>query len=398
MNIKEATKLSSYEAKKINLAAQLPSCLATLKAFTLAEVLITLGIIGIVAAITIPALMQRTNDKELVAGTLKMGTVLSNALKGMEASDMTGVEKLDLDTFTAKFKTHLKTINCIDHSVCLADGGYFDYANDNFSGACSKDEPCLEINADVNGKKGPNKDGKDRYTFLVTKKGILPKGETTTCSGLDCTAYVLAEHKIWKGETVQTTPEQNNQIAENPQQETPQETPEPVIIPTGCSDANCSSCADGYRKNGGNCEQVNIANCTTYSRDKCSGCSDGYYVNGSSCAVIPNGLSACKSANSGMCSIDSVSFTKVSTSAGNYYVMTNPSEGNFDNSTCPTGTYNLQNKYDIAVAICGKTPATSQPYLAQVNGQNAYIIDESCGSKMIYRGASTNMVCVVEAD
>ena len=48
-------------------------------AFTLAEVLITLGIIGVVASMTIPTLMQKTNDKELVSGTLKMGSVLSNA-------------------------------------------------------------------------------------------------------------------------------------------------------------------------------------------------------------------------------------------------------------------------------------------------------------------------------
>lgn len=33
------------------------------KAFTLAEVLITLGIIGVVAALTIPALMQNIQDK-----------------------------------------------------------------------------------------------------------------------------------------------------------------------------------------------------------------------------------------------------------------------------------------------------------------------------------------------
>ena len=38
------------------------------KAFTLAEVLITLVIIGIIAAITIPALMNNTNDEENIVG------------------------------------------------------------------------------------------------------------------------------------------------------------------------------------------------------------------------------------------------------------------------------------------------------------------------------------------
>ncbi len=171
------------------------------RAFTLAEVLITLGIIGVVAAMTIPTLMQKTNDKELVSGTLKMGSVLSNALKTMEAKDMVWVDKIeDLDTFNAKLAGNLNTVKCDDHTVCLSDGSYFDYINDNFGGACTKENPCVEIVANINGQKGPDKQGKDIYKFLVTKNGILPAGEQTTCSGLDCTAYVLATHKLWDGE------------------------------------------------------------------------------------------------------------------------------------------------------------------------------------------------------
>ena len=91
------------------------------QAFTLAEVLITLGIIGVVAAMTIPTLMNRTNDKELVSGTLKMGTMLSNALKNMEAIEGTGVNKLEFAEFKEKYKEYLKTVRCTDHDVCLAD-------------------------------------------------------------------------------------------------------------------------------------------------------------------------------------------------------------------------------------------------------------------------------------
>lgn len=49
-------------------------------AFTLAEVLITLGIIGIVASLTLPALIQKHQDKELVVRTKKLYSDLSNAL------------------------------------------------------------------------------------------------------------------------------------------------------------------------------------------------------------------------------------------------------------------------------------------------------------------------------
>lgn len=47
-------------------------------AFTLAEVLITLGIIGVVAALTIPALMNQTNDKEFIVAWKKAYSSISN--------------------------------------------------------------------------------------------------------------------------------------------------------------------------------------------------------------------------------------------------------------------------------------------------------------------------------
>lgn len=48
--------------------------------FTLAEVLITLAIIGVVAAMTLPTLIQNKQDKELIVRTKKLYSDLSNAL------------------------------------------------------------------------------------------------------------------------------------------------------------------------------------------------------------------------------------------------------------------------------------------------------------------------------
>lgn len=50
------------------------------KAFTLAEVLITLGIIGIVAAMTLPTLIQKNQDKQLISQTRKVYADINNAL------------------------------------------------------------------------------------------------------------------------------------------------------------------------------------------------------------------------------------------------------------------------------------------------------------------------------
>lgn len=49
------------------------------KGFTLAEVLITLGIIGIVVALTIPTLMQKTNRSEILSKFKKCYNTLANA-------------------------------------------------------------------------------------------------------------------------------------------------------------------------------------------------------------------------------------------------------------------------------------------------------------------------------
>ena len=53
------------------------------QAFTLAEVLITLGIVGVIAAMTLPALINQTHGKELETGLKKAYTVLQTAYNKM---------------------------------------------------------------------------------------------------------------------------------------------------------------------------------------------------------------------------------------------------------------------------------------------------------------------------
>lgn len=50
------------------------------KAFTLAEVLITLGIIGVVAAMTMPTLIQKQQDVATVSRLEKAYSILSQAV------------------------------------------------------------------------------------------------------------------------------------------------------------------------------------------------------------------------------------------------------------------------------------------------------------------------------
>lgn len=60
-----------------------------LEGFTLAEVLITLGIIGIVAAMTLPALIQNNQETELTTRAKKAYSELNQAIKLYEAKNGT---------------------------------------------------------------------------------------------------------------------------------------------------------------------------------------------------------------------------------------------------------------------------------------------------------------------
>lgn len=53
----------------------------TIKAFTLAEVLITLGIIGVVAAMTLPTLINSYKKQQTVTHLQKVYTSLNQALR-----------------------------------------------------------------------------------------------------------------------------------------------------------------------------------------------------------------------------------------------------------------------------------------------------------------------------
>ena len=49
------------------------------KGFTLAEVLITLGIIGVVASMTLPAVISKNNDKIIISNLKKSYSVIQQA-------------------------------------------------------------------------------------------------------------------------------------------------------------------------------------------------------------------------------------------------------------------------------------------------------------------------------
>lgn len=203
-------------------------CLPSRKnlAFTLAEVLITLGIIGIVAAMTLPTLIQKNQEKETVAKLRKFNTIINQAyMLAINANGYvedwglskagTGQEQTDeevadgnsaRDKFLDKLISYLKVNsrckyteeNCYSYDRYSLDGTQFSTFTNRLTladgttivGLTILDEKCSiqhgnskvlknvcgEIFVDLNGPKPPNTTGKDVFLFLYTKYGIVPVG------------------------------------------------------------------------------------------------------------------------------------------------------------------------------------------------------------------------------
>ena len=184
--------------------------------FTLAEVLITLGIIGVVAAITIPNLMTEIKAKKLKTQFTKSYSVVQQAIRLMEADDVS----TDFRTYAnatrhrtlAKYMTNV-TI-CSDntggntvktpagcHSFYSGDEYKFLSTNRNIGDGIYNDgqlllpdgalvffddcpisegwQGCM-IMIDINGLAKPNRLGYDFFAFEAQEGKLYPMGGLTT--------------------------------------------------------------------------------------------------------------------------------------------------------------------------------------------------------------------------
>ncbi len=198
------------------------------KAFTLAEVLITLGIIGVVAAMTLPALINKTHGAQYKTALQKSYSVLTQALQSLNA-DQGFVAKRDTyadRTFANYYKKYFKILKDCSLGDCIAgatdesgtfiintyktfsknrkvsskffDDGQFILADgmvllieDNTSSIDlgGSGVGSILISVDINGyKKNPNAWGHDLFTFQIMNDSgkLLPMGaEGTVFDDLD---------------------------------------------------------------------------------------------------------------------------------------------------------------------------------------------------------------------
>ncbi len=180
-------------------------------AFTLAEVLITLGIIGIVAALTIPSLIGKYREKQTVSAVKTAYSIFSQAylrltedypdLSQMVDADATPKENAQF--LLNELTKYIKTIKrCDKDQYCmgekyitlsgdplpqtdnlwdktrnvetgaLANGMTFWVLNSNDTNG----EYAGQLGVDINGNKKPNQLGVDFFWFSINKNGVITAG------------------------------------------------------------------------------------------------------------------------------------------------------------------------------------------------------------------------------
>ena len=215
--------------------------------FTLAEVLITLVIVGVIAAMTIPTLMNNTNKQEYVAGLKKAYSTMTQATQkiiseeGMPRGDIGGWATSKSAVYNL-YKKHLsitkdcglstgcfpqegvkyafnyknpqdgnksaRQIDGIFSTMALADGmqlsvmsTYSSCSGNSGQYGAGSDNMCAIFQIDTNGSKNPNTYGYDVFYLVLKEDGLFPAGTEVpiyckTQGGQACAAKVLADNAI----------------------------------------------------------------------------------------------------------------------------------------------------------------------------------------------------------
>ena len=167
--------------------------------FTLAEVLITLGIIGVVAALTMPTFTTKTTTAKIGPQLAKAVSMFeqankalladyeSDSLQGVVLSDGTRLLK-NGKTYMTALESHLNGTQSGNYSFYAADGTFYSTSTKTFpstTDVCLKDtgsnatspNKCVIASSfyiDINGyNKSPNKWGRDRFRFKLFDDGTL---------------------------------------------------------------------------------------------------------------------------------------------------------------------------------------------------------------------------------
>lgn len=207
-------------------------------AFTLAEVLITLVVIGVIAALTISPLINTYVESSTVSKVKKTLSILGQAKKLAEVQNGSiegwnfnaGYTFQNVSDFWNYLKPHItvskdcgNSTGCYDvdvyklngspndtsynssffYKIILTDGSVL-WFRPTYSDKCRSTEGgvenvCAAFYYDVNGEKKPNTIAKDVFIFYMSADGVFPS-LSDTCSksstGWGCTSYIIKNNNM----------------------------------------------------------------------------------------------------------------------------------------------------------------------------------------------------------
>ncbi|MBR6099334.1 type II secretion system protein [bacterium] len=206
------------------------------KAFTLAEVLITLGIIGVVAALTLPTLIANYQKTQTLTSLKKNYTILAQGIEFAQANygtDLQGWTCADCpfpQYYNNQFSINVPNLfNVLSESIAFAKvvniGNIGQYSGIGFcdlpegqkyktmggsdlsigaggywssgwaqlkDGSCwfiggtknsNTSDEMVRVTVDTNGNKNPNKMGRDVFVFVIHRNGQITGVSGNSCNG-----------------------------------------------------------------------------------------------------------------------------------------------------------------------------------------------------------------------
>ena len=167
--------------------------------FTLAEVLITLVIIGVIAAMTIPNIVYETKKHEYTARLKKFYSTMKQVEQNADAAGKSWMDWVIVNNFTDGGSINIQTFiqECIlpymsyhkvtSDTVYLNDGSFFTISQGS----------CLDFVFDVNGDKKPNVGGRDRYDFLYCPADLTFKSYRWTYQNSRTDLFNMCKNQAW---------------------------------------------------------------------------------------------------------------------------------------------------------------------------------------------------------
>lgn len=193
------------------------------KGFTLAEVLITLGIIGVVAAMTMPVLVGNYKKQQTVTQLKKVYSALHQSIQmsELEYGDIADWDwSLNSEDFFQKYLSLNFSVlkNCGNGEGCWNTDGGFNLSGDKYleapsfaaGGLASKlsladgtfvalvkqDNNHIHIHVDINGNKRPNIYGIDIFVMTLTSKDFSDYAHNVSSAGLYMFGHGLSRDDV----------------------------------------------------------------------------------------------------------------------------------------------------------------------------------------------------------